>query len=93
MLHLRTVALAALFATAAIAQEPPSVVAYYQQYSAALEHGDLAAAERAAASALAASEQRDGNGGRTPILALNLAGTRVQLGQWQAASATGAAGL
>lgn len=87
MLHLRFAVLTALVATTAIAQEPPSVVAYYQQYSAALENGDLAAAERAAASALAVSEQRDGMGGRTPILALNLARTRVQLGQWQDASA------
>lgn len=86
MLHLRFAVLTALVATTAIAQEPPPVVTYYQQYSAALEHGDLEAAERAAASALAASEQRDGNGGRTPILALNLARTRVQLGQWQDAS-------
>lgn len=78
---------AALFATAATAQEPPSVVAYYQQYAAALERGDVIAAENAAALALAASEQRDGDGGRTPILALNLARVRIQLGRWQDASA------
>lgn len=88
MLKVRAVALAiALLASGAAAQEPSPVIAYFQQYNSALERGDIAAAESAAASALAASQQRDGNAGRTPILALNLGRVRIQLGQWQDAGA------
>lgn len=77
----------AQFATAAIAQDVSPISTHFQQYIAALDRGDLVTAEAEASAALAASEQRDGGGGRTPILAFNLARTRVALGQWEQASA------
>ncbi len=55
------------------AQTHNPVLAHYREYSAALERGDLAAAETAGRAALTASEQRDGDGGSTAVLALNLA--------------------
>lgn len=71
--------LAALAAPAA-AQQPSSdpVIANFREYRAAIERNDLAAAERAAAAALAASEAA--NGSRTAVLALNLATVRLELG-------------
>ncbi len=65
----------ALCATAS-AQTPNPVIQHYRAYEAALDTGDLNAAEREAAAALAASEARDGDGGRTAVLALNLATVR-----------------
>lgn len=62
--------------TIASAQQNP-VLENFRAYSAALEQGDLTAAERAAEAALAASEARDGDGGRTAILALNVATVRL----------------
>ena len=58
---------------AASAQTPNPVIQHYRAYQAALDANDFVAAEREAAAALAASEQRDGDGGRTAVLALNLA--------------------
>src|SRR5262249_11051026 len=49
-------------------------------YRAAVDRGDLAAAETEAAAALEASQARDGNGGRTGVLALNLALARLDAG-------------
>lgn len=64
----------ALSAGAAMAQQ--SVADHYRAYQAALERNDLAAAEAAAGEALAASQARDGDGGATAVLALNLATVR-----------------
>lgn len=70
--------LAALFVcTAAAAAEPNVVLEHYRAYRAALARQDLAAADKAATDALAASVARDGDGGRTGVLALNLALTRL----------------
>jgi hypothetical protein len=75
-------ALPLLAATAASAQQAPAavdpIVARFREYRAALERGDLPAAETAAAAALAASEAARGN--RTAVLALNLANVRLELG-------------
>lgn len=63
---------------AALAQIPPNpVVEHFRSYRAAMERGDLAAASGEAERALAASEARDGDGGRTAVLALNLASVRL----------------
>lgn len=62
----------------AMAQTPPNpVMEHYRAYRAALESGDLPAASNEAEQALAASETRDGDGGRTAVLALNLASVRL----------------
>jgi hypothetical protein len=61
-------------------QENP-VLAHYHAYRAALETGDRALAETEAAAALAASEARDGDGGRTAVLAYNLADLRLNMGR------------
>jgi hypothetical protein len=63
--------------TSAAAQTSDAVMQHYRVYRAALEQGDVVGAERAAAQALAASEARDGDGGRTAVLALNLATARL----------------
>lgn len=68
-------ALLALPSIASAQQNP--VLENFRAYSAALEQGDLTAAEHAAEAALAASEARDGDGGRTAILALNVATVRL----------------
>ena len=52
-----------LFAPAA-AQAPNPVLQHYRAYQAALDANDLVAAESEAAAALAASEARDGDGGK-----------------------------
>lgn len=79
---LRPAALAAgllwAYCIGASAQTPNPVIQHYRAYQAALEAGDLVAAEREAAAALTASEERDGEGGRTGVLALNLASVRFQ---------------
>lgn len=66
-----------LVASVAVAQTSDDVMQHYRAYRTALERGDLAAAETEAEQALAASEARDGDGGRTGVLALNLATTRL----------------
>lgn len=53
----------------------------YALYRSAIERGDLAAAETAAAAALAASQARDGEGGKTATLAYNLALMRIDGGR------------
>jgi len=63
--------------TTAAAQAPNPVLEHYRAYRAALEGGDLVAAEAAAERAYAASQQRDGEAGRTGVLALNLATMRL----------------
>jgi hypothetical protein len=68
----------ALVALPAAAQTPNPVVGHYRAYNAALERGDLATAETEARAALAASEMRDGDGGSTAVLALNLAHVLLQ---------------
>lgn len=64
----------------AAAQAPSAVLEHYRAYRAALDANDLSAAEREAVAALAASEARDGDGGRTAVLALNLASVRILKG-------------
>lgn len=59
------------------AQAPDAVVSAYREYKTAKDRGDLPAAEAAASRALAASESRDGNGGVTAVLAMNLAIVRM----------------
>jgi len=70
-------AVALAVGTSAAAQTPNPVLQHYRAYQAALEAGDLAAADRAGAAALEASEARDGAGGRTAVLAINLATLRL----------------
>lgn len=65
----------------ASAQSTSPVMTHYRAYRAAMEHGDLAAAETAAQAALEASIARDGDGGNTGALALNLAQVRLSLGR------------
>lgn len=61
------------------AQTPPPnpVIQHYRAYQAALQNNDLPTAENEAEWALASSQQRDGDGGRTAVLALNLASVRL----------------
>jgi len=70
----------ALAASAAAQTSTNPVVEHFRAYRAALAQGDLAAADSAATAALAASEAQDGDGGRTAILALNLASLRLERG-------------
>lgn len=73
--------LALTLSGAALAQPATNpVIEHFRAYRAAIAQGDLAAADTAAAAALAASEMRDGDGGRTAILALNLASLRLERG-------------
>ncbi|MBC7770712.1 MAG: hypothetical protein H7124_18160, partial [Phycisphaerales bacterium] len=65
------------FCAAAAAQTPNPVLEHYRAYGDALGRGDLIAAEAAAERAFSASQQRDGEGGRTAVLALNLATVRM----------------
>ncbi len=64
--------------SAASAQQPNPIVQHFQAYRQALDAQDFATAETEAVAALAASEQRDGDGGRTAVLSFNLASLRVQ---------------
>lgn len=70
----------AVLQTPVAAQTTNAVRENYQAYTAALERGDLDAAEVAARAALAASEARDGDGGSTAVLALNLAHVLLERG-------------
>lgn len=72
--------LACLVCADADAQAPNPVMEHYRAYQAALERDELETAEREAAAALAASEARDGDGGSTAVLALNLASVRLMRG-------------
>lgn len=74
----------ALAWTSASAQQN-DVSEHYRAYRAALERQDIAAAASEAELALAASEARDGDGGRTGVLALNLANARLMRGDAAAA--------
>ena len=67
--------------------QPNPVLAHYRAYRAAVEAGNLTVAESEAAAALAASVSRDGEGGRTAVLALNLARVRLEVGRADAALA------
>jgi len=72
----------------AVAQAPVAtspLLQHYRAYTAALEQGDVATAEAEAAAALAASVERYGDGGRTAVFALNLAGVRLVQGKYEAA--------
>jgi hypothetical protein len=71
-------ALAMLSAASAAAQTANPIVEHYRAYRTALDAGDYATAEAEAQAALAASEARDGDGGRTVVLALNLATVRLR---------------
>lgn len=83
----------ALLAFSAAAQTANPVVEHYRAYRAALDLGELATAETEAAAALAASEARDGDGGRTGVLALNLAIVRLMRGDRPGAVAPAAKAL
>jgi|CXWL01.1.fsa_nt_gi hypothetical protein len=64
----------------ALAQFDP-VADAHNAYTQAWARGDIATAEAAASVALEASEARDGEGGRTAMLAANLAQARIDLGR------------
>lgn len=74
-----------LFNGAALAQQADTVMENYRAYRAALQRGDLAAAEAPAAAAFDASQAQFGEGGRTSVLALNLARLRLTLGKYSEA--------
>src|SRR5262249_9144906 len=69
---------------AASAQSNP-IAENYRAYPAAIQRGDLAAAEAPAAAAFAASQGQFGDGGRTAVLALNLARLRLAVGKYHEA--------
>lgn len=65
----------------ALGQQTANPIAeHYRAYRAALERGDLSVADTEGAAALAQSQARDGNGGNTAALALNLALVRLSEG-------------
>jgi hypothetical protein len=69
---------AALMAPPAMAQTPADpLLQHYRAYRAALDQRDLVTAEAEAQQALAVSAARDGDGGRTGVLSLNLATVRL----------------
>lgn len=57
------------------------VMTHYRAYRTALEAGDLATADAEAQAALTASIARDGDGGSTAVLAMNLAQVRLMRGR------------
>lgn len=67
-----------IFIMAQAAPTPSPIMTHYRAYRAAMDAGDTATAETEAAAALEASIARDGDGGRSGILALNLAQVRLQ---------------
>jgi tetratricopeptide (TPR) repeat protein len=71
-----------LWTAPAAAQQQNLVLEHFRAYRAALDRGDYEAAEYSAEQALGASEFRDGDGGRTAVLALNLASARLTLGKY-----------
>lgn len=78
-----TMAIVPLLASYAVGAQQPAapspVMQHYRAYRAALDQGNLQTAEAEAASALAASIEQNGDGGRTAVLAVNLAGVRLAL--------------
>lgn len=64
---------------------PNPVTVHFRASQDALRRGDLTTAESEAASALAVSVDRYGDGGRTAVLAVNLAQLRIALRQYQRA--------
>lgn len=88
LLQLSILTLGLLLAPSASAQQS-SAVQHYRAYLSALERGDVQAAASEAQLALEASQARDGDGGRTAVLALNVATSRLAAGD--AAAATQAA--
>ncbi|MBY0564672.1 MAG: hypothetical protein K2P58_10835 [Hyphomonadaceae bacterium] len=77
-------AVVVLFAVCWVADAPAqtnTVMQHYRAYVAALERGDIDTAVVEARAALSASETRDGGGGRTAVLALNLASAELQAGR------------
>jgi len=75
------VAWAASGAPTAVAQSAPTVdpvIAAYKDYRASEQRGDDPAADAALVRALALSEARDGDGGSTAILAMDLATLRME---------------
>lgn len=70
---------------AAAPAAPSPVMQHYRAYREALEQLNLPAAEAEAASALAASVAQYGDGGRTAVLAVNLAGVRLMRQEYAAA--------
>lgn len=75
-------------ASPALAQPAPNpILEHYRAYRSAFASGDFVAAEREAEAALAASEAQDGDGGRTAVLALNLAAVRLHAGDAENATA------
>lgn len=58
-----------------------AVLQHYRAYTAALQSGDLQTAATEAQAALDASVTRDGDGGRTAVLALNLASVHLMAGR------------
>lgn len=73
-------ALAIMSAATAYADAPANpILEHFRSYRAALERGDLVTAEAEGEAALAASEAADGGGGRTAVLAQNLAEVRLRL--------------
>mgnify|MGYP001388230420 CR=1 FL=1 len=68
----------ALLAFPALAQSTPSpIIEHFRAYREALDRQDFETAASEAELALAASETRDGDGGHTPALSLNLATARL----------------
>ena len=61
---------------------PNPVTVHFRASQEAIRRGDLATAENEAASALAVSVERYGDGGRTAVLAVNLAQLRIALRQY-----------
>ena len=83
---MRTVCFLIMAVAVALAPQPAfaqqnSVIEHYRAYNAALERGDVSTAAREAQAALDASQARDGDGGRTAVLALNLATVRLLAGE------------
>ena len=77
-------ALAAFVALSAAPQavaQTNTVLQHYRAYTAALERGDLQTAATEAQAALDASVARDGDGGRTAVLTLNLASVHLMAGR------------
>ena len=83
---MRTVGFLVMAMVVALAPQPVSaqqnsVIEHYRAYNAALERGDIPTASREAQAAFDASQARDGDGGRTAVLALNLATVRLLAGE------------
>lgn len=83
---LATAALLAVLCSAPLASAQTNpIVQHYRAYVAAMERGDLTAATAEAEAALAASEARDGDGGRTSVLSFNAANVHLLAGRHELA--------